>query len=177
MTFDWNANWPFLLQVTLPGKGLQKPISKWIPNSLSLWLFYLLDDEATRVILTQPLHHCMPVLRNVSRDLQAWTTPVWTNWPTCLQVNLHAKNTTKTCKKWNESKTTQQSYLDYEWGFPRVQSNYSKLISRCRKSKRPVTVTSTQLHWPQERLELELWIWMYDWILLLISYSDSWMSG
>jgi hypothetical protein len=74
--------------VTLPGMGLQKPISKWIPNSLSLWLFYLLDNEATRVILTQPLHHCMPVLRNVSRDLQAWRT----SWPTCL--HLHAKNET-----------------------------------------------------------------------------------
>jgi hypothetical protein len=133
---------------------------------------------------------CLIMLKNVSFSPNLFTTacqfyvmflvtfkrerhPVWTNWPTCL--HLHAKNTTKTCKKWNESKTTQQSYLDYEWGFPRVQSNYSKLISRRRK--RPVTATSTQLHWPQERLELELWIWMYDWILLLISCSDSWMSG
>jgi hypothetical protein len=70
MTFDWNANWPFLLQVMLLGMGLQKLISKWIPNSLPLRLLYLLDNDETRVILTQPLHHRIPVLRNVSHDVQ-----------------------------------------------------------------------------------------------------------
>jgi hypothetical protein len=41
------------------GMGRQKPISNWIPNGYGLRLFYLLDNEATRPVLTQPLHHCM----------------------------------------------------------------------------------------------------------------------
>jgi hypothetical protein len=129
MTFDWNANWPFLLQVTLLGMGLQKPISKWIPNGWALRLLYLLDNDDTRVILTQPLHHRMPVLRNVSRDLQARRTSYLDKLadpgPTCLQVDLHAKIATKMCKNFNESKTPHicwlQWYLEYEWGFPRVR--------------------------------------------------------
>jgi hypothetical protein len=32
---------------------------KWKPNSLTLRLLYLLDNDETRVILTQPLHHRM----------------------------------------------------------------------------------------------------------------------
>jgi hypothetical protein len=69
MTFDWNANWPFLLQVTLLGMGLQKPLSKWIPNSFSLRLLYLLDNDVTRVVLTQPFR----------RRMKRFT--LWSPWP------------------------------------------------------------------------------------------------
>jgi hypothetical protein len=51
-------------RLTLLGMGLQKPKSnkknkikmntKWL--SLA-WLFYLLDNDATRPVLTQPLYH------------------------------------------------------------------------------------------------------------------------
>ncbi len=72
--------------------------------------------------------------------------PVWTNWPTCLQVDLHEKKT-KTCKLCNESKTPHicwlQGYLEYEWRFPRVQSSSSKLISGHRK--RPVTCCANSI--------------------------------
>jgi hypothetical protein len=108
MTFDWNANWPFLLQVTLLGMGLQKLISKWIPNSLPFRLLYLLDNVETRVVLTQPLNHHMPVLRNVSRDLQVF---VRTNWPTCLQVDLHAKKTKRKYAK-NVTNLKLLTYVD-----------------------------------------------------------------
>jgi hypothetical protein len=140
MTFDWNANWPFLLQVTFLGVGLQNqyqseyqmaepcgfctclssntchsyPTSKpphasftkwspwpsrleemktglsffkftllgmglqkwkWIPNGWVLRLLNLLDNDVTRPVLDQPLHHRIDSFtRNVSRDLQAWRT-------------------------------------------------------------------------------------------------------
>jgi hypothetical protein len=42
-------------RLALLGMGLQQQISKWIPNGWALWLLYLLDNAATRAVLTQPL--------------------------------------------------------------------------------------------------------------------------
>jgi hypothetical protein len=115
---------------------------KWKPNSLTLRLLYLLDNDETRVILTQPLNHRMPILRNVSRDLQARRTSCLDKLAD-LSAGWLAWKKTKTCKLCNESKTPHicglQGYLEYEWRFPRVRSSSSKLISGHRK--RPVTAT------------------------------------
>jgi hypothetical protein len=62
-------------RLTLLGMGLQKPISKWIKNGWALRLLYLLDNDSTRPILTQPLHHRIDSFtRYVPRHLQAWRT-------------------------------------------------------------------------------------------------------
>jgi hypothetical protein len=109
----------------------------------------------------------MPVLRNVSRDLQARRTSCLdklADLSAGLQVDWHAKITTKICKNFNESWTPhicwlQISYLEYEqWGFPRVQLYYSKLVSRRRK--RPVTETSDQstVNLPQNEIHnIRVW--------------------
>jgi hypothetical protein len=102
MTFDWNANWPLFPSLGRRCWGWvykNQHQNEYQTNSLSLWLFYLLDNEATRVILTQPLHHRMPVLRNVSRDLQAWTT--WKLAFFFLQVDVVGDGSTKTNIKIN----------------------------------------------------------------------------
>jgi hypothetical protein len=90
----------------------------------------LMNDE-TSVILTQLLHHHMPVLRNVSRNLHRDLSAG------CLRAN----NSTKTCKKCNESKTPHicwlQSYLECEWGFPRVQLLFQTDIKTSQKELQP----------------------------------------
>jgi hypothetical protein len=53
------------------------------------------DNDETRVILTQPLHHRMPVLHNVSRDLQAWRT-------SCLDKLADLSAGWLACKKHNQ---------------------------------------------------------------------------
>ncbi len=97
------------------------------------------DNDETRVILTQPLHHRMPVLRNVSCDLQAMQ-----------------KNTTKTCKNCNELKTPHicwlQSYLEYEWEFPRVQTPELLFQTDIKTSKKASNGNQRQLHWPQNEI-------------------------
>jgi hypothetical protein len=69
---EGNANWPFLLYVDVVGDGSTKTNikmnTKWL--SLALRLLYLLDNDATRPILTQPLHHRIASFtRYVPRDL------------------------------------------------------------------------------------------------------------
>jgi hypothetical protein len=106
------------------------------------------DNDETRVILTQPLHHLSDSFtRNVSRDLQARRT-------SCLDklADLSAG--------WLAEKKTQRRYAKISTNRKllsyvncKVTSNmsedspesnyYSKLISRRRKRR--------QLHWPQER--------------------------
>jgi hypothetical protein len=143
-------------RLTLLGMGLQK--SKWIPNSLPLRLLYLLDNDETRVILTQPLHHRMPVLRNVSRDLQARRTSCLDKLADLSAGWLACKYTTKTCKKCNESKTPhtcwlQDCYLEYEWGFPRVQ-----LFQTDIKTSQKASITATSAFVCADLLERLKWL-------------------
>jgi hypothetical protein len=95
--------------VTLLGMGLQKPISKWIPNSLRLRLLYLLDNDETRVVLTQPLR----------RRMTRFT--LWSPWPSSVKkmqtglsffrLTLLGMGLQQTISKWipNQSKSDQMA--------------------------------------------------------------------
>jgi hypothetical protein len=144
VTFDWrkcklafpSAGW---------GMGLQKPISKWIPNSLPLRLFYLLI-MMKHVSFSPNLYFIacqfyVMFLLTLKREGYR----VWTNWPICRQVDLHANIQRRHAK--NVTNLKLLTHVDCKtvtscMSEDSPESNYSKLISRRRK--RPVTATSAK---------------------------------
>jgi hypothetical protein len=62
VTFESKGKYSFLLQVDVAGDGFTTTNIKM--NTKWLWLaaMYSLDNDATRVVLTQPLHHSMILL-------------------------------------------------------------------------------------------------------------------
>jgi hypothetical protein len=93
-------------RLTLLGMGLQKPKIKMNTKWLSLAaivpaLIKMKPLSFSPNLYTIACQFYVMFLLTFKREGH----PVWTNWPTCLQVDLHAKITTKICKNFNESKT------------------------------------------------------------------------